>query len=78
MNESWFSRPPEAEMRRLTAETFYETEMEARRQGFLEDPALIYDEERDLFKLRDGRFAFSREHGNWELLRKRGRLKEME
>jgi hypothetical protein len=36
---------------------------------------LIYDEEKDLFRFRDGRFAFSREQANWELLRKRGRVK---
>ena len=38
----------------------------------------IYDEERELFRFRDGRFAVSREHANWALLRKRGRLKEWE
>ncbi len=38
----------------------------------------IYDEERKLFRFRDGRFAFPREHANWALLRKRGRLKEWE
>ena len=48
--------------------------MEARRQGYLEDPALVYDEEHDLFRFRDGKFAFSRTHGNWELLKKRGRM----
>ena len=36
---------------------------------------LIYDEEKDLFRFVDGRFAFSREHGDWALLRKRGRVK---
>jgi hypothetical protein len=59
-------------MRRITAETLYETEMELRRQGWGADPALVYDEERDLFRFRDGQFAFSRTHGNWELLKKRG------
>jgi hypothetical protein len=38
--------------------------MEARRQGFLKDPALVYDEEHDLFRFRDGKFAFSRKHAN--------------
>ena len=38
------------------------------------DPALVYDEEKDLFRFIDGLFAFSREHADWRLLRKRGRL----
>ena len=56
------------------ATTFYDFEVECRRQGW-GDPALVYDQEKDLFRFRDGRFAFSREHADWELLRKRGRLK---
>jgi hypothetical protein len=33
------------------------------------DPKLVYDEEADLFRFRsDGRFAFSREYADWELL----------
>jgi hypothetical protein len=48
--------------------------MEFRKVGW-GDPALIYDEEQDLFRFRDGRFAFSRDHAYWELLRKRGRMK---
>jgi hypothetical protein len=41
------------------------------------DPALFYyDEENDLFRFRDGRFAFSREWADWVLLRKRGRMIE--
>jgi hypothetical protein len=38
--------------------------------------AFVYEEEKDLFRITDGRFAFSREHADWELLRKRGRLKD--
>jgi hypothetical protein len=38
--------------------------------------ALVYDEENDLFRFRDGRFAFSREWADWPLLRKRGRMME--
>jgi len=34
----------------------------------------VYDEEKHLFRFRDGRFAFSREHADWELLKKRGRM----
>ena len=36
---------------------------------------MVYGEEKDLFRFRDGRFAFSRDHADWELLRKRGRMK---
>jgi hypothetical protein len=44
----------------------------------LGDPAFIYDEERDHFRFTDGRFAFSREHADWELLRKRERMRGWE
>ena len=40
------------------------------------DPALVYDEEKDLFRFRDGRFAFSHNRADWELLRERERMKE--
>jgi hypothetical protein len=36
---------------------------------------MVYGEQKDLFRFRDGRFAFSRHHADWELLRKRGRMK---
>ena len=39
------------------------------------DPAYVHDEERELFRFRDARFAFSREHADWALLRKRGCIK---
>jgi hypothetical protein len=35
----------------------------------------VYDEEKHLFRFRDGRFAFSRDHSDWEFLRKRRRMK---
>ena len=38
------------------------------------DPTYVYDEEKDLFRWTDGKFAFSREHADWELLRKRGMM----
>jgi hypothetical protein len=44
----------------------------------LGDPAFVYGEEKDLFHFTDGKFAFSREYADWELLRKRGRLKGRE
>ena len=64
----------ESERRRPLARTYYDFEMECRAQGW-GDPAFIYDEEHDLFRFTDGCFAFSREHADWELLKKRGRLK---
>jgi hypothetical protein len=70
----WFEKRRESDLRRSRARTLYEFEVECRRQGW-GDPAFVYDEERDLFRFTDGRFAFSREHADWELLRERGRLK---
>jgi len=57
----------EKEQWTMDAELLYDFEMECRRQVFLADLALVYDEEHDLFRFRDGRFAFSREHADWEL-----------
>jgi hypothetical protein len=51
--------------------------VERRAQGW-GDPAFVYDEVHDLFRFTDGRFAFSREHADWALLRKRGRLRGYE
>jgi hypothetical protein len=76
--EAFKPRRSEKEQRRMRAELLYEFEMEARRQGFLADPAYVYDEEKDLFRFRDGKFAFSREHADWKLLKKRRRLKGFE
>jgi hypothetical protein len=70
----WFRKRSEAEHRKTKARLLYDYEMECRRQGW-EDPAFVYDEERNLFRWTDGSFAFSREHADWRLLRKRGRLK---
>jgi hypothetical protein len=49
-------------------------EMESRKVGW-GDPALVYDEERERFRFVDGKFAFSREYADWELLRRRDRMK---
>jgi hypothetical protein len=38
---------------------------------------LVSDEEKDLFRFRDGSFAFSREHADWKLFRKRDRMNEL-
>jgi hypothetical protein len=62
-----------SEQRKRDAALRYELEMESRKRGW-GDPALVYDEKKDLFLFRDGCFAFSREHADWELLRKRGRM----
>ena len=70
-------RRRKSELRRNAARTLYDFEMECRRQGW-GDPAFVYDEGKDLFRWTDGRFAFSREHADWELLKKRGRLKGWE
>ncbi len=70
--ESWPPRRSEAERRRIAARILYDFEAECTRQGW-GDSAFVYDGERDLFRFTDGKFAFSREHADWELLRKRGR-----
>jgi hypothetical protein len=63
-----------SEQRNRDAALRYDLEMESRKVGW-GDPALVYDEEKNLFRFRDGRFAFSRDHADWALLRKRGRMK---
>jgi len=70
-------RRSEAGMRKIRAQTRYDFEVECREQGW-GNPAFVYDEEKDLFRWTDGKFAFSREHADWALLRKRGRLKGWE
>jgi hypothetical protein len=68
----WVKR--RSEQRKSHAALRYSLENESRKVG-LGDPALVYDEEKDLFRFRDGPFAFSREHADWELVRKWGRMK---
>src|SRR5918994_5870101 len=70
----WFEKPSETEQRKRKARLLYDFEVECRRQGW-GDPAFVYYEEHDLFRWTDGRFAFSREHADWALLRKRGRAR---
>jgi hypothetical protein len=60
--------------RKRDAALLYELEMESRKAGW-QDPALVYEEEKHLFRFTDGHFAFSHEHADWELLRKRGPMK---
>jgi hypothetical protein len=63
-----------SEQRKRDAALRYDLEMESRKVGW-GDPTVVYDEEKELFRFTDGRFAFCREHADWELLRKRDRLK---
>jgi hypothetical protein len=65
-----------SEQRKRDAALRYSLEMESRKRGWA-DPAVVYDEEKDLFRFSDGRFAFSREHADWTLLRTRGRVNEL-
>jgi hypothetical protein len=66
-SQRWPISPDERERRR--AESLYETEMLFREDGI---SGFVYDEERDLFRFKDGRFAFSRTHANTRLLEERG------
>ena len=72
----WAKRRSASEQRKREAELLFELEVEFRKVGW-GDPALIYDEEKDLFRFTDGRFAFSRKHADWALLRKRGRMRRL-
>jgi hypothetical protein len=73
----WFGKPSETEQRKRKARFLYDFETEWRKHGW-GDPAFVYDEEKDLFRWTDGRFAFSLEHADWASLRKRGRLRGYE
>ncbi len=57
--------------RRREAEALYKFEMILREMGLSD---FVYDEEEDLFRFRDGRFAFSRERADTKLLLERGHL----
>jgi hypothetical protein len=70
----WFGKRSEAELRKRSARLLYDFEVECRAQGW-GGPAFVYDEDKDLFRWTDGHFAFSREHADWALLKKRGRMK---
>ena len=65
-----------SEQRKRDAALRYSLEMESRKVGW-GDSALVYDQEKDLFRFRDGRFAFSRDHADWAHLRKRDRMNEL-
>ena len=58
------------ERRRRRANALYEFEMRLREEGLSD---FVYDEEKDLFRFaQDGRFAFSREWADIDLLQERG------
>jgi hypothetical protein len=58
------------ERRRRRAQALYRFELTLREEGEVSD--LVYDEEQDLFRFPDGRFAFSKEYANVKLLEERG------
>ena len=70
MDERAPSAKQRSEQRKRDAALRYDLEMESRMVGW-GDPVLVYDKEKDLFRFRDGRFAFSRDHADWALLRKK-------
>jgi hypothetical protein len=60
---------PPSEVRRRQAKSLYEIEMMLREEGLSD---FVYDEEGDLFRFKDGRFAFSRRYADIRLLEQRG------
>jgi hypothetical protein len=60
---------PPAELRRQRATSLYETEMLFCEEGLSD---FVYDEENDLFRFEDDRFAFSRAHADLKLLEEQG------
>jgi hypothetical protein len=60
---------PPAELGRSQAIALYEIEMLFREEGVSD---FVYDEDKDLFRFPDGRFAFSRTHADLKLLEERG------
>ena len=60
---------PQKVLRRRQAEALYDIEMIMREEGLSQ---FVYDEEKDLFRFPDGRFAFSRHHADMRLLEERG------
>jgi hypothetical protein len=70
VNRPWSPRLSASERRRALVRTYYDFEVEYRRPGW-GNPAFVRDGS-GLFRFHDGRFAFSREHADWALLRKRG------
>ena len=65
MDSQEWSESPRRLRRRREAEALYRFEMMLHKMGFSD---FVYDEEEDLFRFRDGRFAFSRHHADTKLL----------
>ena len=59
----------ERERRRRRANALCEFELVLREEGISD---FVYDEGEDLFRFSDGRFAFSREWADVDLLKERG------
>jgi len=57
------------ERRRRRAHALYEFEKALHEEGLSD---FVYDEEQDLFRFPDGKFAFSRERADVRLLEERG------
>jgi len=57
------------ERRRRRSLALYEFERALREEGLSD---FVYDEDKDLFRFPDGRFAFSREWSDVKLLQERG------
>jgi len=66
--DGWNANNPPKGHRRA-AETLYELEMLLREEGLSD---FVYDEGKDLFRFKDGRFAFSRRYADFKLLEERG------
>jgi hypothetical protein len=66
------SQLSESERRRKDAQFFYHFELLLLEEGL--DSELVYDEEHDVFRFPDGRFALSseREHADWAGLKAMG------
>jgi hypothetical protein len=60
---------PSAELQRRRAKALYETEMVFREEGLFD---FIYDGEKDLFRFKSGRFAFSLTQADITLLEEGG------
>ena len=60
---------PPAERRRRHAKSLYEIVMFLREEGLSE---FVHEEENDLFRFEDGRFAFSRTQADLKLLEEWG------
>jgi hypothetical protein len=61
------SQRSETQRRRQDAQFFYQFERLLMEEGC--DSELVYDEEHEVFRFGDGRFALSKEHADWPSLK---------